>query len=138
RELVMRALGELEFGGTERLVRVNAADSELVEDDLNAVLPANPDGIVLPKVANAAQVRAVAERIAIAEMAQQLEPGRIALLAQIESATGLVNLKEIAASPGLRALIFGAEDYASDLGATRTAEADEVFYARSAVVAYAA
>lgn len=138
RELVVRALGELDFGRTERLVRVNAVASGLADADLDAVLPARPDGIVLPKVANADQVRAVAERIAIAEMAQELEPGRIALLAQIESAIGLVNLKEIAASPGVSAIIFGAEDYAGDLGAIRTMGAEEVLYARSAVVAHAA
>jgi citrate lyase beta subunit len=138
RQLVIKALGELDFGGTERLVRVNAVASGLADADLDAVLPACPDGIVLPKVANADQVRAVAERIAIAEMAQELEPGSIALLAQIESAIGLVNLKEIAVSQGLSALIFGAEDYAGDLGAIRTAEAEEVLYARSAVVTHAA
>jgi citrate lyase beta subunit len=138
RQLVVKALGELDFGRTERLVRVNAVDSGLAEEDLNAVLPARPDGIVLPKVADADQLRAVAERIAIAEMAQGQAPGSIALLAQIESAMGLVNLKEIAASRGLSALVFGAEDYAGDLGAVRTADAEEVFYARSAVVAHAA
>ncbi len=138
RELVVRALGELDFGGTERLVRVNAADSDLIEDDLNAILPAGPDGIVLPKAADAAQVRRVAERIAIAEMALERAPGGIALLVQIESALGLVNLKEIAASPGVSALVFGAEDYASDLGAKRSADGEEVLYARSAVVAHAA
>ncbi|HEX7975197.1 MAG TPA: aldolase/citrate lyase family protein, partial [Anaerolineales bacterium] len=38
----------------------------------------------------------------------------------------------------LDALIFGAEDLAGDTGATRTREAWEVFYARSAVVTHAA
>jgi citrate lyase beta subunit len=38
----------------------------------------------------------------------------------------------------LKALIFGAEDFAGDMGAVRTPEAWEVFYARSAVVTHAA
>jgi citrate lyase beta subunit len=38
----------------------------------------------------------------------------------------------------LQAFIFGAEDLAGDIGATRTREAWEVFYARSAVVTCAA
>lgn len=138
RQTAVKALVELDFGRTERLVRVNSGASGLADADLDAVLSARPDGIVLPKVATADQVKAVAERIAIAEMAQQLEPGSIALLAQIESALGLVNLKEIAASERLSALIFGAEDYVGDVGAKRTPEAEEVFYARSAVVAHAA
>ena len=57
----------------------------------------------------------------------------------VETARGIVSLGEIcAASPRLQALIFGAEDLAGDIGATRTPEAWEVFYARSAVVTWAA
>lgn len=139
RSLAVKALGALDFGRTERLVRVNETGSALGDADLEAILPAAPDGIVLPKVHNGDQVRAVAEKIKVAERAAGLEAGRIALLAQIESALGLINLKEIvAASERLDALIFGAEDYAGDVGAIRTPAADEVFYARSAVVAHAA
>jgi len=139
RQLVVRALKELDFGRSERLVRVNPADSDLAIDDLEAVLPARPDGIVLPKVANGDQVRAISATIDIAEKAANLEKNSIVLLAQIESAIGLVNIKEIAgADLRLDALIFGAEDYAGDLGAKRTPAADEVFYARSAVVVHAA
>jgi citrate lyase beta subunit len=50
-----------------------------------------------------------------------------------------MNLREIAqASPRLTALMFGAEDYAASVGATRTERGEEVLYARSAVVAAAA
>ena len=64
--------------------------------------------------------------------------GGIALLAIIETALGVVNLREIATSSArLQALIFGAEDLAGDMGAVRTPDAWEVFYARSAVVLHA-
>ena len=133
RAMVARALGDLDFGEKERLVRVNAVGSGLEGDDLAAVLPAAPDGIVLPKASSAEDVGVVNRAI---EGAGQ---EGMALLAQIESALGVVNLKEIAASGGaLQALIFGAEDYAADVGAKRSTEADEVLYARSAVVAHAA
>jgi citrate lyase beta subunit len=57
----------------------------------------------------------------------------------IETARAIVNLAQIAsAHPRTRALIFGAEDYAGDMGAIRTSDAWEVFYARSAVVTHAA
>ena len=53
----------------------------------------------------------------------------------METAKGILNLKEIAeADKRLEAIIFGAEDYAASVGATRTKEATEVLYARSAVV----
>jgi citrate lyase subunit beta / citryl-CoA lyase len=52
----------------------------------------------------------------------------------VESAKGILNLKELAAHPRLDALIFGAEDFAASIGAIRTPEALEVLYARSALV----
>jgi citrate lyase beta subunit len=139
REMVVRALNELDFGKSERLVRVNPADSDLVNEDLEAVLTARPDGIVIPKVASGDQVRTISAKIGLAEQNQKLDKNTIALLAQIESAIGLVNIKEIAsADKRLDALIFGAEDFASDVGAKRTIKGNEVFYARSVVVAHAA
>lgn len=50
----------------------------------------------------------------------------------------MINLSSIAySSSRLDALILGAEDLSSDIGATCTAEGWEVFYARSAVVIHA-
>jgi citrate lyase beta subunit len=96
-------------------------------EDFETVRTAKPGGVVLPKAAEAAQVQRVAKEL----------PGLV-ILAQIESAIGVVNLKEIAgSSQQLEALIFGSEDFASDVGAIRTPEANEIFYARSAVVTYA-
>jgi citrate lyase beta subunit len=127
RQLIRRAFGELNFRRSERLIRINAIGSGHEDADLRCVQDAKPDGVVLPKAADAAQVQRVAAALR-----------GVPLLAQIESALGLVNLKEIAAaSSQLEALIFGAEDFASDVGAIRTAEANEIFYARSAVVVHA-
>ena len=64
---------------------------------------------------------------------------QMGLICMVETARSIVNLAEIAgADPRLQALIFGAEDLASDIGAMRTAAAWEVFYARSAIVTHAA
>ena len=139
RRLATRALRELDFGKSERLVRINAVGSGLELDDLAAVLPMGLDGIVLPKAADASQVRQVSETISAFEKKQGWDALNIRLIVQIESAKGLVNIKEIAgADQRLDALIFGSEDFASDVGAKRTLEGDEIFYARSAVVAHAA
>ena len=60
---------------------------------------------------------------------------KIRMLVGVETARGILNIKEIAeADRRLEAIIFGAEDYAASIGATRTKEATEVLYARSAVV----
>lgn len=139
RSTIVQALKTLDFGRSERLVRVNPVGSGLIEEDLNAVLPAQPDGLVLPKVANAEQILWVSWKLDQIEAANSWPDGSIILLALIETAKGVVNLREIAGSTArLQGLIFGAEDLAGDIGAVRTREGWEIFYARSAVVTHAA
>jgi citrate lyase beta subunit len=131
RETIRAALQEVDFGSTARLVRVNPVNSVFHGDDLAVTVGGKPDGYVIPKVESAAQVRAVSDWLSAHGA------GDIPLLAIVESARGVINLREIAESAGLAALAFGAEDYAADIGAIRTDEGDEVFYARSAVVMHA-
>lgn len=139
RSTIAEALRSLDFGHSERLVRINPVSSGLEEEDLAAVLPARPDGIVIPKVQGAEGVRWVDDQVAAFERRQGWPEGKIILLALIETARAIVNLKEIAgATPRLQGLIFGAEDLAGDIGAVRTPQGWEIFYARSAVVTYAA
>ncbi len=139
RESLARAFTSLDFHRSERLARINAVGSGLEVDDLASVLPAHPDGIIIPKVASADQVNWVCDQIAEAEKAHGWSLGGIRVIALIESARGLLNLTQIAgADERLEALIFGAEDYAANVGAIRTREGMEVLYARSAVVATAA
>jgi citrate lyase beta subunit len=135
RQSIAQALQEFDFGRSERLVRINAIGSGLEQDDLQAVLKHHPDGIVVPKVERAEQVRWVSEQIGEAGLAQN----EISLIVIVESALGIVNLAEIAGQDELlQAIIFGAEDLAGDIGAVRTREGWEIFYARSAVVTHAA
>jgi len=55
-------------------------------------------------------------------------------LVGVETAKGILNLKEIASHPRLDAIIFGGEDFAASVGATRSRDATELLYARQAVV----
>ncbi len=139
RATILQALRTLDFGRAERMVRINPVGSGLENDDLKAVLPGRPDGILIPKVNNAGQVRWVSDRLSEIELAQGWPAGGIILLALVETAQGVVNLKEIAgADTRLQGLVFGAEDLAGDMGLVRTPESWEVFYARSAVSVHAA
>lgn len=139
RDTIVQALNTLDFGRSERLARINPVGSGMETDELNAVLPAHPDGIVIPKVENGDQIRWASALIAGVERQYAWSVGEITLIAIVESALGIINLREIAsADPRLRGLIFGAEDLAGDIGAQRTAGAEEVFYARSALVTHAA
>jgi citrate lyase beta subunit len=139
RGIIRAALTEIDFGGSERLVRINPLNSERGRADLEAVLPARPDGIVLPKVQSAAELAWLDERLTRAEQEEGWQNGSLVLIAIIESARAFLNLREICgAAPRLQALIFGAEDYAHDIGAIRTMEATELLTARSLLVMHAA
>lgn len=138
RRTIAAALGELSFGRSEKLTRINPVGSGLEASDLEAVLPAHPEGIVVPKVERVEQLTWVSERIEAAELGYGWPVNSVHLIALVESAKGILNLKEIAAHPRLDALIFGAEDLAADLGALRTPGGWEVLYSRSAVILAAA
>jgi citrate lyase beta subunit len=139
RHSVAAALREVDFGRSERLVRINQViPGWLYAADIMATVEAQPDGYVLPKVEDAAQVQRVSELLALAEDQHNWQRGSLKILAIIETAKGIVHLQSIANSdPRLEALIFGAEDLAGDMGAIRTPQGWEVFYARSAVVLHA-
>jgi citrate lyase beta subunit len=139
RETIAELLPSLEFGRTERLVRINPVESASVEDDLRTIIPVKPDGIVVPKVETGKQVKWVSDQISNIEEQYNWPSGSIILIVIIESALALVNLREITtATNRLEALILGAEDLAADLGAERSQSGWEVFFARSAIVTYAA
>jgi citrate lyase subunit beta/citryl-CoA lyase len=87
-------------------VRINAPGSDAAEADLAAVVP-YAAGLRVPKVESAADVEWVAGRA----------PG-VPLVVAIESARGVLTVREIAAAAGVAQLAFGAADLALDLGVT--------------------
>jgi citrate lyase subunit beta/citryl-CoA lyase len=140
REMVAAALGSA-WQGPVRYVRVNARGTPWLEDDLRAVARPSVSGICLTKVHTVEDISIASELLDQCEQQSNLTRGSIRILAAIESARGLVNAPAIAAAdPRIIGLMFGAEDYALDLGlgARRQKEAAELIYARSAIVVAAA
>lgn len=127
RETVNGALHDID-PECEVCVRVNPAGIA-ADDDLAAVLDGSPrlDGVVLPKTRGPDDVETLA--CLLAEHDADLP-----VLALVESAAGVLAAEDIAAADPTDALLFGAEDFAADVGATRTAEGTEVLYARQRVV----
>ncbi|MBX7234398.1 MAG: CoA ester lyase [Caldilineales bacterium] len=131
---ILAALRTVDFGRSERVVRLNPASSGLEEADLSATLPGRPDAFMLPKVGSPTAIAWLDQRLTAAEAENGWQPGDIRILAIIETALGIMNLREIAqASPRLDALLFGAEDLAGDMGALRTPAGAEIAVARSLV-----
>lgn len=134
RATIAKALQELDFSASEKLARINSVGSGWEQEDIEAVLPYHPDGIVIPKVESFEQVEWASRIIEDAELKNGWKVNSIRILIGVETAKGILNLKEIAAHPRLDAIIFGGEDFAASIGAVRTKDAVELLYARQAVI----
>jgi citrate lyase subunit beta/citryl-CoA lyase len=132
RFIVRNALRQVNFYGAEKMVRINQLPLGL--EDLDFIVPQGVNLILIPKVEEMDQILDVEDRIT--EIKEQKNiTNDIWLMPIIESALGVVNAYEIAsASPNIVALAIGLEDYTADLGASRTQEAWESFFARGALV----
>ena len=100
-------------------VRVNPLDGGLTEADLDGILPSAPDGIMLPKSLNGADVQHLGAKLAVREAENGFPDGATRILAiATESARALFGLASYAgASPRLEGIAWGAEDLSADLGA---------------------
>lgn len=114
----VRALTTLDFGRRARVVRINAIDTAFAYRDLVEVVEGagnRLDAIMVPKAASARDIEFVDTLLGQIGRATGLTRP-IAIEAQIESAAGFVNLREIAsASARLTALIFGQGDYSASM-----------------------
>ena len=132
RVLVRNALRAVDFGGCERMVRINQLPLGLA--DLDEVVPESPDLILIPKVEHAEQVAEVEQRIARVQARCGVHR-QIWLLPILESALGIENAMAVAmASPHNVALTIWLEDYTADLGVVKTALGAESLYARTRLV----
>lgn len=116
-------------------VRVNAMSTEWGYADLVAVTRAGVDGIVLPKVETASELKAADWLIGALEREHGLAAGSIDLLPIIETALGFANVAEITgAGTRTRRIAFGAADFTFDLGITWSREEAELLPYRSQLV----
>jgi citrate lyase beta subunit len=118
RRLVIDALNSLDFGSRLRVVRVNDVTTGYAYGDIVELVTSaghNLDCVLLPKVQSASHVHFVHHLLSGLEVDLGLER-RIGLELLIETASGAVNLAEIAiASSRTEAIIFGPGDYTVDL-----------------------
>ena len=124
REDVVRALKELDWSSRPTLFRANALDTRWFYRDVIEVAEEAGDAldaVLVPKVNRPEDLRAVAVLLDGIELATGLDPGKIKLEAQIETAEGLTNVDAIARSTErLEALHFGPGDFAASLGMPQT------------------
>jgi citrate lyase subunit beta / citryl-CoA lyase len=130
RATVARVLRELDFGGKEVFVRINALTTSYGLEDARTVVAAGARGLLLPKAESAD---------AVTDLAPVLQHGSTTaqnkLLCLIETPRGVFAAREIAeASELVVGLVFGSADLSRELGCTPTAGEPELLYARSHVL----
>jgi citrate lyase subunit beta / citryl-CoA lyase len=107
------------------LVRVNAIATGLIDEDLDAVVSARPDAILLPKAEGGASIIHADAKLTAREAIAGLDEGHIKVVAQaIETAAGLFAAGNIrGASPRLIGLTWGPEDLSAEIGAEANRDA---------------
>jgi citrate lyase subunit beta/citryl-CoA lyase len=110
-------------------VRVNGLTTGLTDADLDGIMPAAPDGIVLPKTVGGADVSHLGAKLAVREAEYGLADGGTRILAiATENALGVFALGTFAgASHRLMGLAWGGEDLSADIGAEGNRGADGAY-----------
>jgi citrate lyase subunit beta/citryl-CoA lyase len=101
-------------------VRVNALSSGLLLQDLVAVFPGAPDGLVLPKVVTPADITEVGHYLTALEARAGRAPGATKLLViATETPQAVLNLNSYTAHERILGLTWGSEDLSAAMGVTR-------------------
>lgn len=100
-------------------VRVNPLDGEWTAQDLAAIMPARPGGIMLPKSRGRHDVEELDRLLTAQEMANDIPTGSTPVIALVtETAAAMFTTGDYGGAPRLAAMTWGAEDLADSLGAT--------------------
>jgi len=132
RNLIKDALRKRFEYRAEVYVRTNSPASGIIPQDLSKIVQKGIDGIVIPKVNNAAELKKIIKTLASLEKNRKLKP--IEIIPSIESAEGVVNTYSIASSSNrISALVFGVFDLLNDLGVEYTKQPEGAKYARAKI-----
>ncbi|MBR4034983.1 MAG: CoA ester lyase, partial [Clostridia bacterium] len=134
RILVRNTMRYTDLSVCEVIVRINSVDTPYWKADIDAILPEKPSLILLPKTANASDVKTVSDYMAEVEAKFGIEIGTVGIMPLIETALGVENSFSIASAERVKALFLGGEDLTADLQCKRTKEGKEIEYARTRLV----
>ena len=106
-------------------VRINPFDGPYTLLDLAAIMPANPGGIMLPKVYGRADVEKLDHCLSALEVAYGIEEGSTPVIVLItETAEAMFHTGDYKGAPRVVALTWGAEDLADSVGASSNKNPD--------------
>ena len=103
--------------GARIWVRINPLDSGLAQDDLEAVIPTRPAGIMLPKAEGGHDVERLDAMLTALERVHGIESRSTRVIALVtETAAAMFTTGTYCGAPRLEAMTWGAEDLADSIG----------------------
>jgi citrate lyase subunit beta/citryl-CoA lyase len=115
RALIKNTLKQRKKYFPDIFVRINSPESGIAEADLKEIVQKGIDGIVIPKVNSAKELKKIEKTISSLEKKRKING--IRLMPSIESALGVMNCYEISSSSKrIDALVFGIFDLLNDIG----------------------
>ena len=129
------ALRDIEYRGTECVVRINGLDTPYWQEDIRCAVAGGCDAIRIPKTERAEEVRLVEETVDFAEREFGRPEGSVLIMAAIESARGVMKALDICeASERLFGIALSGGDYTKDLQTHITGTGIELMGARQNLV----
>ncbi|MGQ4807593.1 (3S)-malyl-CoA thioesterase [Candidatus Entotheonellaceae bacterium PAL068K] len=132
RQVTASFLPQLAQVGPLVIPRVNSLDTNLLEDDLAAVVGPHIFAVSIGKIYTTRDVKVISGLIERLEQRAGIPVGQVKLVLWIETAMAIVHGYDICtASPRIVGVAFGAEDLTHDMGIERTGDDSEVAVPRS-------
>ena len=120
RSVVMETVSTRPYGNREVIIRINGLNTPWGYDDLAMAAKAGADGILVPKVISAEQVRELDTALSRADAAAEM-----GLCVMIEMPMAILNISDIAAASQtsrLSGFVMGTNDLAKEMNAIATAD----------------
>jgi citrate lyase subunit beta / citryl-CoA lyase len=138
RNKAREAVTAVNAAGKLALVRVNHPRTQLLRDDLDALVQPGLAGVMLSHTTNPQDVRDAVVLLREIELRHDIEPGAVALFPVIDTARGLLRCADIVeAAPRVGGLLLDSEAYARDVSGRAEENGPRFAYARGKVVATA-
>ena len=113
RVLVRHSLQNVDFGRSEKWVRINSIDTSFWDKDIAEILP-YADVINLPKVESYEDVERASK--VMKEVEKEHHMKHIKIVPIVETLKGIINARNISKHPRVLGLAWGGEDLTAELG----------------------
>ncbi len=135
RILVRNMLQTIDFYNSEVCVRINHLDTPFGREDLEEIVPLQPDAIRYPKTESVEDLKKLLAIIEDIENKHNLPHDKMTIHAMIETAMGVQNVFDIASfSNRVDALTIGGQDLMADMNIKNTKEGTGIDLARKMIV----